>query len=181
MRQRSVAFTRAPKADSLSLTTKIAASERYQFKSGHATPISIASSQKISSAVPGDGSSGDQAAPAMSMAPTIPTVAASMVAARSPFSNSSEARPLGWLTTGGSSGGARSPAARGAEVFEQGFEYDGTAQGGEHDPGHGQGQRQHHEPGGGARRAALEDADQSLHHQRGLPGAQQKHLPRRHR
>ena len=93
MRQRSVALARAPKADALSLTTKSAASERYQFNIGYARPTSIVNSQKINSTFPGEGSSGDEAALAASIAPTTPRAAASMVAARREFNTRSQGRP----------------------------------------------------------------------------------------
>src|SRR5580704_11521528 len=91
--QRSVALARAPNTDALSRTTKSAASERYQFNIGYARPISMIKSQKINSTFPGEGSSGDEAAPAANIAPTTPTAAASMVAARREFNTRSEVRP----------------------------------------------------------------------------------------
>src|SRR4029077_7298820 len=93
MRQRSVALARAPNADALSRTTKIAASERYQFNNGHARPISMVNIQKINSTFPGEGSSGDEKDRATTMAPTTPMIAASIVAARRKFKTSSEVRP----------------------------------------------------------------------------------------
>src|SRR6185295_19036921 len=49
--------------------------------------------QKIKNTFPGEGSSGDEAALASSMAPATPTIAASIVAARRKFRASSEAKP----------------------------------------------------------------------------------------
>ena len=86
----------------------------------------------------------------------------------------------GWLRSAGRRIRSSLPA-RSAKIFEQRFEGRCAAEGGDHDPGHGQGKREHDQRSRGSRRASLEDAGQSLQNQGGLAGAQQQHLSRRDR
>src|SRR6185369_5250886 len=90
VRQRSMAAINEGNAGVPSRTAKTAARDKYQFNREQVMPIRMVSSQKISRAAPGEGSSGRETDFATSTAPTTPMVAASMVAARSEFSANSE-------------------------------------------------------------------------------------------
>ena len=90
VRQRSVAAINDVNAGVPSRTAKTEAKDKYQFKSEQVTPIRMVSSQKISSAAPAKDLSGRETDFATSTAPTTPTVARSMVAARREFSANSE-------------------------------------------------------------------------------------------
>src|SRR5882724_2230811 len=88
----SAAADRAPNAVWSSATTKIAASDKYQFSVDQAKPMKRHSIQKISSALPGDGSDFGDEAPAKSVAPNKPTIAARSAPTRRKFKLMSEVR-----------------------------------------------------------------------------------------
>src|SRR5690242_10939318 len=86
LRNKSTAHTRAPNVVLPSPTTKIADRERNQFRVDQARPMNISRVQKMSSALPGEGSALEDAAPATSTAPSEPTLAANREPARIKFS-----------------------------------------------------------------------------------------------
>src|ERR1700719_2201858 len=90
LRHKSATASRASNAVFSWPTTKIAAWERNQFNIHQARAMNSVSIQKISSEVPGAGFVFEEAAPASSIAPSEPTMAANIAAARKQFKTMSE-------------------------------------------------------------------------------------------